>query len=340
MEPVKRVYYFFRSRTGSYLIFCLVAAWIAGVAGFNEWKKQRDTDRDDEIVALPRIASKTLWEEDAELISGEFENSGFVASEVHENYQPLRPAIKRSEIIESEPKPKEEPQKEFKPWPSLIKFEQEDIPEKLVEAEPPKPVNDEEPKIVLEDGGLLHGQLLAQINAGEAGAQVTARLTRSLVQEGRIVLPIDTRLVGKLANITQEQRFIFDSSWLAITSSGEKITFKAQLQERGYDALTRIFSASDGQLGFPSIVVNDSQENQGKALLGKAASAIGRFSQDRFRTVFGEQIPTTVRNVALEGGSAAIEYYAGQLKGQREQASEPASFVEAGEEFYLSIFEE
>ena len=62
-----------------------------------------------------------------------------------------------------------------------------------------------------------------------------------------------------------------------------------------------------------------------------------KLEQSRIRTVFGEEVPYSVRNVLLEGGRATIS---GNLKNteQEEKSRNPdLTQIDAGSEFYIEI---
>ena len=120
------------------------------------------------------------------------------------------------------------------------------------------------------------------------------------------------------------------------TPSGERIGFEAELQEKGFDSARSIFLASDGQVGLSSVQEQKDAENIGRILLGKTAAAIGRISQDRVRTVFGEEVSPSIRNLVLEAGSTGLEHL---IKKDRDGDGNELSkaFIESGTEFYLLI---
>lgn len=328
---------FVKSRTGKYVAFSGLAVIAFVLVG--EWREKKGKEAGDKVAALPRLPSKTLWDSESttEDGKGESRQDSFQASESREDYRPFRPEAPQSEQVEIPKSPKTEraviKPEFFASCPSLIKFERQvEIPEpsKLEESDSP---NHEKP-IELEQGRLLHGQLLATVSSSQGGSMVLAQLTRSLVDEGLVLLPAGTRLFGKLAQTTKTNRMLFDETWLAVTPTGERVEFSAELQENGFSSETGFYAVTDGQLGLPGILINETNKNFGKELLGKTVSAIGRLSQENVRTLFGEQVPATARNIVLEGGSVVVDHYVDRLK-STEQERGKEILVEAGRGFYL-----
>ena len=330
---------FVKSRTGKYVAFSGLAV-IAFIL-VNEWREKKDEHADDKVAALPRLPSKTLWDSEntTEDGKGESRQDSFQASESREDYRPFRPEAPHGEKVEIPKSPKPEraiiKPESFVARPSLIKFErQAEVPEpsKLKESDSPQ----HEKSIELEQGSLLHGQLLATVSSSQGGSMVLAQLTRSLVDEGQVLLPAGSRLYGKLGKTTKTNRMLFDETWLAVTPTGERVEFSAELQEKGFSSETGFYAVTDGQLGLPGISIDESNKNLGKELLGKTVSAIGRLSQESVRTLFGEQVPATARNIVLEGSSVAVDHYVDGLKNQ-DVTSEPIVLVEAGRKLYLLV---
>lgn len=333
---------FVKSRTGKYVAFSGLAV-IAFVLA-NEWREKKDEQADNKVAALPRLPSKSLWDSEntTEDGKGDSRQDSFQASESREDYRPFRPKAPQSEKVEIPKSPKPEraiiKPESFVARPSLIKFERQAEIQEISQIEESDEPNHEK-SIKLEQGSLLHGQLLATVSSSQDGSMVLAQLTRSLVDEGQVLLPAETRLYGKLGKITKTNRMLFDENWLAVTPDGKQVKFLAELQENGFSAETGFYSIADGQLGLPVVVVDEPNQNQGKKLLGKTVSAIGRLSQESVRTLFGEQVPATARNIVLEGGSVAVDHYVDSLR-STEWQKKPEVLVEVGRKFYLEVSSE
>lgn len=330
---------FLRSRLGQMLVLSVVViVIIVGVGAYHQ-KHQQDVFA---AGAFPRASEHPLHDR-GKTIRVEGKNVyGYVESNpTFESFQPpveTPPEPKPQPILpllNLDPAPRLNPEP-FQPIPSLIASERA-TPESQSTTAPESPTP---ATLAIEPGALLHCQLTSTVSSDQGNAPVQAILTRPFIRRGRPILPVGTRLIGKLQG-GKEDRMYFANEWKAELPSGQWIALNGQVQEKAYDLSSGKYLASDGQTGLPAITQTPPNQSNQKwlNLLGTFGSAATRVAQNRTRTAFGDHIPASARNVVLEGGGDLIEDWMAVLTVRPEAGFSPQRErlpLVAGTRFYLA----
>ncbi|WP_411845745.1 hypothetical protein AAFN60_19210 [Roseibacillus persicicus] len=328
----------FQSRRVKVGIFtCAVLA-----AGYFVLFNRSDDLEEKKQSKLPPLPTESMWNSDFEESKIAFSSNGnpsFGAEDEKRGSEPFRlpseakkqkePKLEKELISEiQEPEPLA-----FEPLPSLLKSRR-GVEASAEKNRPPLPKPEEQNRLRMTAGSLLYCQLLEPLSSLAPNSMVRARLSQSHPENGQDVFPQGTELLGLLESV-KGGRLYLSNEWQVRMEDGSSVSIQAVAQDAGFDLTEGLYTSNDGQAGFATTAV-ETESGDGKQLLGKIASAVGRASQDRLRTVFGEQIPITQRNLILESAASIVEHQIGKLDEGR-RASLQEFRVEAGRDFYLML---
>lgn len=329
---------FLRSRLGQMLVLSVVViVIIVGVGAYHQ-KHQQDVFA---AGAFPRASEHPLHDRGKTIrVEGKNVYGHVESNPTFESFQPPVETLPAPEpilpILNLDPLPQSDPDP-FQPISSLIASERAaPEPQSTTVPEPPTPV------LSIEPGALLHCQLTSTVSSDQGNAPVQAILTRPFIRRGRPILPVGTRLIGKLQG-GKEDRMYFADEWQAEFPSGQWVTLNGQVQEKAYNMTSGQYLASDGQNGLPAITQTppDKGNQRWLRLLGTFGSAATRVAQNRTRTAFGDHIPASARNVLLEGAGGLIEDWMSGLgvrPGTSSSLQKERLSLVVGTAFYISIF--
>lgn len=309
---------FFKGRTGRVLVFSALFLVIFWLITRQHARTARERDG---VQPKPAKSPEADW---------------FSVTDLKEGFQPFLAPVSRPEAENVPPfEPLPQPDPEAPPAPLILKQHKADDTKPL--AKSPQE-NSLMPKIELEEGDLLHCQLLARVRSDQRDAPVRARLTRPLIRHGRTVLPAGTNLIGHLGS-SDNGRMRFENTWKVEVTKDNRIELNGQVQEAAIEPLKRQHLASDGSSGIPAKTIEpETKPNQSlKKIVGTFASAAARMAQDRTRTALGDEIPASARNVLLEGSSDLIEERTQLPSVANNSAIGPHYEIPAGTTFYIQI---
>lgn len=189
----------------------------------------------------------------------------------------------------------------------------------------------------IELGAAIHCQLLTSAATDSSNSPVVATVTRSLIRDGVTLIPIGSRLLGHVQS-SQNNRIFFAPAWQIITTQNKQLSLSGHVQEKGYDPLSNQFTSSDGTLGLPGFIENQQPSKElGKNLLGNVVKGIARLGKETVRTSAGEFIPSTGRNIVIDGSSAIIDGLLDEKEKSPTIKQQPYILIPAGQEFYLVV---
>jgi len=338
---------FIRSWTGRIFLLCVLGLW--GLFSFAGSETESHKRRVSKKNKLPKIPQASLWDEAESDEGNPGQGGSFAVSQTNPDFRPL--ILRKEKEVEGvksyeEQAPVEEVLKqsaeEWVPLPKLILSQRSATSEGLsvsedsvIKVENEKPDEDQG----LKNGDLLHCQLLSSVTSEFQGREILARMTRPLVRNGRVIFDSGTLLSGRLERVTQSGRFLMDATWSLKGKDEKPVRFTAVALEKKHDPVTGSIGADDGMIGLPSFPNFDQGKNQKNPenVAIDVISVIARLGQSKINTVFGEQVPLSVRNVALEGGK---ELFSSELGSRKQTSVEDLPTIHAGAEFYLRILTE
>ncbi|MBK1884413.1 TrbI/VirB10 family protein [Luteolibacter pohnpeiensis] len=326
---------FFKGRTGRVLIFSAIFLVVFLLMA----KRYRDkTSNEDQVIAaFPKPPGGQWWSDTSLPKEQEVD---YVVTDRRANYQSYHPPAVTVPDLASRFIPPVEKSEE------LIDIPREPLilTQRTAEADENSPntesVHKPETDNLFEEGDLLHAVLMAPVSSDQQDAPVQARLSAPFVRNGKTILPLGTRIFGRLRS-SQNGRMYFDRKWTIDLASGDKIEITGVIQESSQDPVSGDYLTTDGQSGIQGIVTEpkEKEDHHWEKLAGTFASAAGRIAQDRTRTAIGDQIPASGRNILLEGTSDLIDDYTdnlGNLDSETLKPRNPVS-IPSGTRFYLQV---
>lgn len=317
---------FFRSRQGKLFIIVTISL-LTLIFLFNTFDKKEPDQR-------PITRQKGIWEEDYN-----DQSSPPRKTKKYDSFVPFVPAPPEPKVVRIE-----EGAPKLKPTiPKPIVSIQLQAPLIKEQRKPTQIANHKEAlepvKLpLLEMGATLHCQLSTPATTDNQNSPVIALVTRSLIRDGITIIPRGSKLFGKVQS-SANNRIFFAPDWTVLSTDGKQRKLRGNVQEKGYNMLTNELLASDGKLGLPGAIVNQTNPKKLSAnILGTLVKGVAQFSKETVRTNVGEFIPSSGRNTAIAGSSEIIDQL---LTKERQETIKlgPYIHVPAGNEFYLVVTE-
>lgn len=314
---------FLFSRNGKILVLCAVLIFC--IFNFDKFKP-KNSEAPEGISAQ----QSALWGDDAD-----DQQAPLKQLESNKSFNPFTPLPSKSEKLHT-PEPPQEKTITFKPTPvaaielSAPLFKEERTQQKQTTQNIQKPFT--LPK--LEAGAIIHCQLLTPATTDTANAPVIARSTHAVIRDGITIIPRGSRLFGKIQT-SKNKRVFFSPNWKISIKNNQSLTLSAQVQEKNYNHQARRYNPSDGRLGLPAFVENDSPKKKSN-FLHKLVKGIGRFGKDTVRSGIGDYVPATGRNIAIDITSTVIDEVLPKPKKDIIKQT-PYLNIPAGREFYLVV---
>lgn len=322
---------FFKTRGGKFAGAALVV--LVGLSAFKILNDRSETLKAKNEGARSTSEGSTLWGSS----ETEFSDTNDHLS-VEKPYKRFEPKERKHLVVIQKPekhlfnlKPFK-PSGDFVPLPSLIKSQRIVAPTTTN----PEPTSLKEAPIEILHGTLLHCQLVSPVDTTMSAAPVVARLTRPLIQKGRLIAPAGAKIYGQYQS-HKGSRVFFGEQWRLAAAKQLQLTLKASALQKQHDTSQDLFGLSDGKLGLVGKLVEQQEGTSGwKTVVGTLASATGKLAQERVKTVLGEQVPLSARNALLEGTTTLIDQRLERLKA-KDRSNDPVVELIAGVEFYLMI---
>jgi type IV secretory pathway VirB10-like protein len=304
---------FFGSRVGRVVTVVVVALGcflLVGRGGKPEVPSSRSSK-------LPRIAGSI------DGISSEKALEQEAVIKVSKQFKPFQPSTPTPAQKEVAPPPSQP----FVPMGKLVvSYEPE---ERAVPPSAQPPAIPELPPGILVPCRLFNG-----IESNLPETPLMAHVLSDVRIQGSVLIPKGSELHGTVRADDQRGRVMTGSAWQIVTPTGKVVKVSGIGLTRDYDPKRDIYGASDGFAGIEGKEVRQDQKATQKFLAATALSAVGKLSQQRNRTVFGEEVVTSLGNSAMEGGSAVAEEYA-RMRLKEMEKKRPFIRVAAGTEFYV-----
>ena len=322
---------FFKTRGGRLFLAAVIV--LMGLAAFKVFNNRNEVLQAKNGGPLPNLEHSTLWGSPETELSDTNDQLS-----IEKPYKRFEPQERKQLVVIQKPeratfdlKPFQ-PSEDFVPLPSLIKSQR-------IIGQPTKRLEPVSLRLIfpeIDHGTLLHCQLVSPVDTAVSASPVVARLTKPLIQRGKLIAPIGTKIYG-LYRSSKGNRVYLDEQWKIVAGEQLQLSLKASALEQQYDPSLNFFGLSDGRLGLLARVTGK-RDDPGtlKSVVGTLASATAKLAQERVRTVLGDQVPLSARNVLLEGSRAAIDQ---KLEGitNKDGSYGTALEVDAGTEFYLLV---
>jgi len=202
------------------------------------------------------------------------------------------------------------------------------------EAARPVPEVRKQPEVELPPGLLLRCRLFNGIESNLPETPLIAHVIYDIRINGKVVVPRGSEIHGTVRADDQRGRVMTGSSWQIVTPSGSVIKATGIGLNRDYDEERDVYGAGDGFAGIRGAEIRQDQQASKRFLAASALSAVGKISQQRNRTIFGDEVVASLGNSALEGGGSVANEYA-RMKLKELEKKKPFIRVPGGTEFYL-----
>jgi hypothetical protein len=324
---------FIKGRTGRVLVFAALFLVIFVLIARHHTRKTREAEIVD--TTLARLPAAQWWGDSSQ--PQETQPNDFSVTDRKEGFEPYLPPVLKPDPPVPAPAPETPDVKPDVPLEPLI-LSQRALEDGESHAED-RPTESPPAALAVEDGDLLHCQLLSRVTSEQLAAPVQARVTAPLIRRGRVIIPVGTKLSGSIRSV-EGGRMRFDEKWSVEWPLGDRAKISGDVQEASFDPASRQYLASDGSAGIPAriIVPPEKEDHAWKKILGTFASAAGRMSQERTRTAIGDQIPASARNVLLEGVSDLVDDQTEALTAiPTESHPKPHAEIQSGTGFYIEV---
>jgi hypothetical protein len=309
---------FFATRMGKVTLVLLASLLCLALVA--KAKKSKGLSDNPANSKLPRIASSV------DGIIPERSMAQDVASSVKSVFKPFNlPSSSPPSPVEEQPRSSNKP---FVPLKPLVLCYEEEA------AKPRIPVEQKQPGDELPPGLLIPCRLFNGIESALPETPLIAWVISDVRVNGRVAVPKGCQIHGTVRADDQRNRVMTGTSWQIVGLGGKSMTLSGIGLTREYDAPNDRYGRKDGLAGIEGQVIKPEGQATAKFFAGTAVAAMAGLSEQRNRTVFGEDATATFGNAALEGGSAVANEYS-KMKLKDLEKDRPYIRVPAGTEFYV-----
>lgn len=206
----------------------------------------------------------------------------------------------------------------------LIKEEREHTPKMTLQPPATLPRYPE-----LEQGARIDCQLVSSPTTDQKASPILARVTRSVFRDGVLLIPAGSSVFGHVEDAKQDTLYPHHD-WTILTPTRRRLSISAL----AYGQTPEKFMARTGLTGQSD--ESTPKKTVGRQLLGNVVKGIAALGKDTVRTGLGEYVPSTTRNVVINGSSQIIDAVLADDEAPQ-KVVKPTIYAPAGQEFTLVV---
>ena len=181
----------------------------------------------------------------------------------------------------------------------------------------------------LEQGARIDCQLTSSPSSDRNNSPILGRVIRPLFRDGVLLVPVGSSVFGQIENAKQMTLYPHHN-WTIQTPAGKRLAISALAYGQTPERLVARTGLTGHKEDLPP------QKTIGKQLLGNVIKGIAALGKDTVRTGIGEYVPSTTRNVVINGSTQIIDGVLGNNEAA-EKAIGPTIYAPAGQEFTLVV---
>lgn len=192
------------------------------------------------------------------------------------------------------------------------------------------------PAVFAPAGSSLKCVLVNSLESIRIDTPVIGLVISNLVFGDQLVVPINTKVIGKAQVDRVRDRLAANGTWTLVFPNGEEMIVPGTALHCDESPDGRHHGPDDGSAGFRGVVIRSASWDELKFFASSFLSGMARSQQQSQYTIYGPQVRQSLQNSASAGTAAVFDDYAGSIaEGIRRDGI--YVHVDGGSLFYLFL---